>query len=829
MRLRTVKIMRRSLIGLVIVVLLSVVFNYLQVWYRRARLVKKVAQILNPEMLRSFEGFEYSSTPNGVLRFRIKARHLVDKSEGKSYIEGIEAFDFNSEGSIRNAIHSEKAVFDREHNSAEFSGNVRIFLGAAFELRTNSLHYDFDAEKGYAPDRLQVISKTASGTAKGVVFDQGQNTLELQSEVDFVLTAQGNAVHGAAESRKFHAAADRAFCTDEMRLFVFQGRARIESDADALSGGRIEAVLSPDQKRIVSLISAGNASYRSEKAGEIRLIQGDRMVFGISNSQTLERINVAGHAVFSSAALSETQTLSGREIDLFFSGVSGNPLKIEGRGNVLFERKRGAEQIQVSGNTFVAAFSAESRNLQNVSVHEQAAMSIEDPEHSMHNELKSQEIRLRFQEADGRTYFDKLLAEGAARWTFQPKPKSDAVRREPARTLEASSLEISISREGNSFESGSASGNVVISENRSEAAGAARLSRLLADSAQFLFFPGNNRLRNMTAQGHVQANYEKRGNPKENPASEKFSATSDNMEVVFALLGGESAVESAKQWGNFIYQDASMTATAGRCEFDARKELLVLSESPRISDEMSSTSGERAEYELKQKAFAVFGRVRSRMNTKSGSGPFLAFSSSSPAIVTADEMHYWIAERRARYAGKVQVLSENGQLRAGRLDIIEGGDRVEAQDSIRHYIPQREVSKDAEQADKIKAKGNLFNAEMTIQSSTLKYGKQKNTILYGGRVAVRSGDLTLSSDTLEVEVTEKSGGIDRATARGKVYVRQKGKEGSADVAEYFLSPHRFVLTGNPAEIHEPGKVRTSAAQLTYLIADDRILFGDKQE
>ncbi len=706
MRLRTIKIMRRSLIGLVIVVLLSVVFNYLQVWYRRARLVKKVAQILNPEMLRSFEGFEYSSTPNGVLRFRIKARRLGESREGKSYIEGIEAYDFNPDGSIRNAIHSESAVFDREHNSAEFSGNVRMYLGDAFELRTNSLHYDLDAKKGYTPDRLQIISKTASGTAKGVAFDQGQKTLELQSEVDFVLTAKGSAAHGAAESRKFHAAADRAFCTEEMHRIIFQGRARIESDAEALSGDRIEAVLSPDQKRIVSLISAGNAAYRSGKAGESRSIQGDRMVFGISNSQTLEKINVAGHAMFSSEALSEAQTLSGREIDLFFNAASGNPLKIEGRGSVLFQRKRGDEQIQVSGNTFVAMFSSESKNLQSVSVHEQAAMSIEDSEHSMHNELKSEEIRLRFQEADGRTYFDKLLAEGAARWTSQPNPKSDAVRREPARTLEASVLEISFSREGNSFESGSASGNVVISENRSEAAGAARLSRLLGDSAQFHFFPGNNRLRNMTAQGHVQANYEKRGNLKENPASEKFSATSDNMEVVFALLGGESAVESAAQWGNFTYKDASMTATAGRCEYDARKEILVLKESPRISDAMSSTSGERAEYELKQKAFAVFGRVRSRMNAKTGSGPFLAFSSSSPAIVTADEMHYWIAERRARYAGKVQVLSENGQLQAGRLDIIEGGDRVEAQDSIRHYIPQREASKDAEPADKIKAKGN---------------------------------------------------------------------------------------------------------------------------
>ena len=198
MRLRTVRIMRRSLIGLVIVVFLSVVLNYLQVWYRRARLVKKAVQILNPEMLRSFEGFEYSSTPNGILRFQIKARRLGESREGKSYIEGIEAYDFNPDGSIRNAIRSVSAVFDRAHMSADFSGNVRMNLDDDFELRTASLHYDLDAKKGYTPDRLQIISKTASGTAKGVAFDQGEKTLELQSEVDFVFTAKESVANGAA-------------------------------------------------------------------------------------------------------------------------------------------------------------------------------------------------------------------------------------------------------------------------------------------------------------------------------------------------------------------------------------------------------------------------------------------------------------------------------------------------------------------------------------------------------------------------------------------------------------------------------------------------------
>jgi lipopolysaccharide transport protein LptA len=116
---------------------------------------------------------------------------------------------------------------------------------------------------------------------------------------------------------------------------------------------------------------------------------------------------------------------------------------------------------------------------------------------------------------------------------------------------------------------------------------------------------------------------------------------------------------------------------------------------------------------------------------------------------------------------------------------------------------------------------------MTIQSSSLKYERQKNTIIYAGRVTVRSGELNLSSNVLEAAITENGGGIERATARGNVRIRQNGKEGTADVADYFLNTHKFVLTGNPAEIHEPGKVRTSAPQLTYFIADDRILFGNQ--
>ena len=821
------KILRRSLIGIVLVVALSVAVNYLQVWYRRARMVKKVAQILSPEMLRSFEGFEYSSTPNGVLRFRLKAKRLVDTRQGKSYIEGIEAYDFNPDGSIRNAIRSVNGMFDSERNRAEFSGDVRISLSDGFELRMHSLQYDLDARRGETRDRIQFISKIASGTAKGVVFDQGRKTLELKSDVDFVLNAGGGSADGSSESRRFHAAAEQALCSDDMHRLVFRGRARVDSYPDVLSGDRIEAILSPDRKRVVSLISDGNAFYNSEKGNERQRVRGNRMVFGLSGAQTLEKIDVIGQAEFSSEAPSGAQTLQGREINLFFDPVTAAPLRLEGRGNVSFLRKSDNNHIQVSGSTFAAAFSPGSKALEGVTVRGRAAMAIEDAENATRNELRSEEIRLSFRDMDGRAVFDRLRAEGGARWVSGSSPAKQQGRREPERTLEASQLEMIFSRAGNAFESGSASGNVVVSENRIGAAGGPQLGRLRADSARFQFFPGN-RIRNVTAGGHVQADFEKPA-AADKSAPQKFSAESDNMEAVFMLRDGKSAVESAAQWGNFVYRDASMTATAGRCEFDARKEMLILRQSPRISDAMSSTSGERMEYALKQKEVVVYGGVRSVLNTKGSAVSFMArTSSSSPAMVTAEEMRYWTEERRARYAGKVQVLSENGQMHAGRLDIIRGGDLMEAQGAVRLYLPQGVASKTGQKTDKIKETRKEPGKEMTIQSSRLIYDRQKNTVTCAGSVTVRSGDIQLASDILDAVLTESGGELERATARGQVRIRQNKTEGKADVAEYFLNPHKFILTGNPAEIHEPGKVRSSAPQLTYLITDDRILFGKEQ-
>jgi LPS export ABC transporter protein LptC len=832
MRPGLIKNIRRSLIGIIILVLLAVIFNYLQIGYRRARSVQKAAQILGSEIVRSFHRFADFQNKNGIPRFKVSAQRVLVDRQGKNYLEGVEAYDFNPDGSIHNEIRSQKAEYDKERKLADFSGDVRLFFGKGIELRMNSLHYDFNANVGTSGDKFQFISGMASGSARGIRYDKNQGSLELKSEVDFVLTARKPDGDSSAEPEKFHASSDWAFCSDQMSQIVFQGRARIESGADVLSGDNIEAALGPERKQVTSLISTGNALYQSGAPDQTQTLRGDRMVFDIGDLQSLEKINVTGRAEFLSVSPTGEEVLRGGEIDLVFDTATGMPNQIQGRNNVSFDRKRGSEQMQVSGNLLIASFISGTSNLESIHVEnteKQAFMSVQNDATGMINELQAVAIRMSFRRSDERMVLETLRAEGSAQWVSKPSQKRASGRREPARTLTASLLEMFYSGEGDSFEWGRALGGVVISENREATSVPKQTRRLLADNTEFHFFPGNNRLRDMDADGHVTVIQEKKAGSGENSAVDGFRTDSDKMKVVFFMQQNESAVESIAQWGNFRYEDAATSATAGRCDYDARKEMLTLRDSPGIRNEMNSTTGKWMEYEQKAGVLSVHGQVRSVLSDQKGKESFFtASSSSSPAIVTADEMKYWTADRRARYTGKVQLLSESGHLQAGQLDIVEGGQSVEAKNEIRHYfIPERGASESPRRTDKINDAQSAEDGTVVIQSSNLTYLRESNKITYLGSVTVHSRDIDMSSESLDVVLANEGGDIEHAIARGKVIIRQGPRECKGEKADYFLDQRKFVLVGNPAEVNDPQKGRSYASQLTYFIADDRILLENR--
>jgi LPS export ABC transporter protein LptC len=826
MRIPSVKGIRGLLIGLIILTLGAVLINYLQTWQGRTREVKTPLPILGSDVKRSVDVIQYFDYhKGGVLRFKINAQRMLETN--KNLLEGIEAYDFNPDGSVRNEIRSQRAEYDPDRKAADFSGDVRLLINKRLELKMHSLHYDLNSGVGTTPDLLQFSSEQMKGTARGIRFDQKQQSIDLNSEVAITLVRRWGQNAGAAQPETLQATAQHAFCSEITGRILFEGNARVDSDAQTLSGEHIQAVLDPGQKRIRSLTATGNAKYVAKTQDEMRSLGGDGMVFAIGRLGTLEKISVSGQASFSSISAGDQQDLQAREIDIELDAKE-IPTQIKARTAVQFNMKRGVEQTVISADQLDAAFIKGTKYLQTIHIkgipHEienQAKMLTVGPE-SNGSELRAEDIWMNLRIANGRSALEKLRAEGSARYSTRPAGRNG--NREPARSLSAAILEMTESSEGDFFESGSASGKVVILEDSSVPSMGTQMKRLTADRAKFRFYPGNNALKSLDADGNVGIEYEKKGGAAKSSAVDKFRTASEQMSAVFGLQAGKSEVESVAQWGRFTYRDGARSASSGRSDYDAGKGVLVLTESPKISDETKDTTGTRMEYDQNRKILSVRGRVRSKVfGSQKGTGSFFgSASSSSPGIVTAGDMNYWVDSGRVQYTGSVHLLSENQDLRADSLEFTDGLERVSALGSIRHLLSRQESPKTASSAEQ-KPKENISDLLTTVRSSAMAYLREKNKITYSGQVTLNSKEVDLSSDELDAVPDANGRKIERATARGNVVVHAGARVCKGDVADYQMNSGKFVVTGAPAEVYDPDKGRSFARRLTSSTADDTIL------
>ncbi len=837
MHVTHVKLLRRSMIVIIFAVLAAVAYNSLQIMLRKARIVERANQVLSPEMLRSADSIDYSSYENGAVRFKLHAQRLLETRQGKKLLQGIEAFDLNKDGSVSNQIRSRFGAYDVERKHVEFSEDVRLDIGTDIQIRTNSLNYDLNTNLGTSDDKIQFSSRQAQGTARGVLFNQAQKTVDLNGDLDFTITRATQKPDGAAQTEHIRARSSHGFYSKIQGILRFQGNAQLDSDSGTLTGDCIEALFSPDKGRLTSLTCEGNACYRSKEVQDERVLQGDRMVFVVGEDEkALRSIDISGHGVFDSKASGVEQELRGESIHMEVGQDGTSPRLIQSQGDVQFHTKRDDGDTLATGGRLEASFADDNSQLQRVEVRERARMETRRSNNAGTEELDAEAIQMGFREIQGRSSIDELRANGAVKWSSLPVAKSGARAGESGRSLSAASLSMKYAREGDYPESGQATGGVVLTGIPMET-GKQEVRRLTADSVQFRFFPGDGRLRDFEGDGHIRVFYRKPADPAKEEAPQEFQTSSAKILATFKEADGTA--QSISQWGDFQFQDGARVATAGRGDYDAVRELMTLRESPRISDAMATTSGETVEFDRKQKILLVHRRVRSivKPRDKDQGTPFVSGSGSTQtSVVTADEMQYWTDESRARYAGNVQLLAEDGQLQANTLLIYHGGDQVDAQEYVRHLLFRRAANNGLKQSgakvqtNATRRGGESSSGPIEIRCAGLRYVKEQNSIHYSGGVKLNYEDISMVSDSLDATLDKEGKQIERATARGKISIHQEDRRVRGDTADYYLDPGKFVVEGNKAEmeVRDPqGLRKCSARRLTFFTADDRILLENR--
>ena len=655
---------RRLLIGIILAVALALAWNAAHSWRARLQAARELPALLGSGLRRAAEGFEYSEHRGGVRRFRIRAERLLETRAGVHLLEGIEAGDFDRQGGARHSIRSRQARYDAKARTVDFSGEVLLELGEELHLETRSLHYDIGGETASTADRIEIASGEATGSARGARYERARETLALQNEVRLRIGAGGELFRASSQRALVDLARDRV---------EFLGGAAVESErSGALPGEKVVLGLGPG-RRVEALAAEGGAAARLAEARGTRELEGGRIEFGIAGGKRLERVRVAGAAELRSVSSAGRERLRGEAIGLDFD-PAGAPREMRARGGVrLVLAAPGQGETEVSGERVAARFAPDG-SPGRVEVDGAARLSFPGSA-GERNVLEARHVRVDF--AGGGTALESLKAEGAARWRLLPAA-GGAERR-----LEAATLEIAFAGDGGRPLSAAAGGGVRISEREPGAEPGRTLS---SDRARFTFFPASGNLRGMEAEGGVRTRYE---STAAGGGRGPIETASERMGVRFVESDGRSAVGSATQQGGFRYRDGAYAATAERCDYEAAGETLTLAGGVRVVEASSVTTGARATYGRRERVLAVTGGVRTVLSGRTGE--LFRGAGSSPVVVTAPELEFRTGDRggapgAVRYQGGVRVLGESQQLEAQTLEILGGGDRLEAEGGVVHRI-----------------------------------------------------------------------------------------------------------------------------------------------
>ena len=792
MHVSSVKIIRRILIGVIGAVVLAAFMNYLVVMLRRTSDDGNRPAMISADFRRAAEGIEVFVRKGSALRFTVRAHRLQETTQERNFLEGIEASDFNEDGSVRNSIYSDMAVYDPDRGILDFDGDVRIILSDGTELRAEALHYDLNMETGIIPGLMEFLSNSVSGRARDVRFYRDEDRLELGSEADFSLIRENTAAAGDVSDVRIRAVADRGtFLLPENRI-LFMGGVRMESqDMGALSAGSADIILNDDRSKIANMTVSGNASYEMRIHGGTRLISGGLMVFSAGTAGALEKVMISEQANLFVKTVYEERTLRAGEIEMFLDPVTSAINEISGTGGADFLDRRGAEETRAAGDAIYAAFADDGNRLRDVRLSGRSRFAITGTGKAA-NELLAETISAHFH-ADSEN-IEVLTAVGGVRWTFN-SPGADA-----ARTLSATKLEIRYAE--NYPESGEASGGVALEEN----AAVRMVRRLKAERMRFDFFPGSGQIKNLMAEGDVRMFYaraEPSDESSQNFYAERYETSSDSFDAFFTINNGIGALSRAEQRGGFRLISDARSVTADRGEYDAGSGKLTLTGSPEIFDIAGRVSGYWMEYDLAADELLASGQVRAALYSRQSNGSFFrAGSDTSPVVAMAEELRYRPSDGRFHFSGGVVALTEIQQL-AAREITFDGDGNMTAVGGVLHRIEES-------------------GAAAIIESGRMEYRQGEGLISYSGKVEMRSKEMIFYADVLNVMLDDEAKELRRVVAEGNVLVRHEGRVCRGDAAEWVTASSNSIITGNPAMCDDPERGRSTARRLTYYQSQDRV-------
>jgi lipopolysaccharide transport protein LptA len=190
------------------------------------------------------------------------------------------------------------------------------------------------------------------------------------------------------------------------------------------------------------------------------------------------------------------------------------------------------------------------------------------------------------------------------------------------------------------------------------------------------------------------------------------------------------------------------------------------------------------------------------------------FSNEKPVLGAAEEMRFEGKTDRLDLTKGVRLWQGNEALYADRVTVLKKSGEVTAEGKVRTVF-SRPPEGETEMEEKVEIGGEKMS-----------FNPPENRLNFEQNGWLKSKEMTLSSDRIDVSLKEKTSVIRQVVARGKVDIMEKLREGKGEQAVYDLDEKTVVLTGNPTVVDkEKGVIK--GEKLTFRLGEGRIQVENK--
>jgi lipopolysaccharide transport protein LptA len=271
-----------------------------------------------------------------------------------------------------------------------------------------------------------------------------------------------------------------------------------------------------------------------------------------------------------------------------------------------------------------------------------------------------------------------------------------------------------------------------------------------------------------------------------------------------------------------VFTRVSQEARSQRAWYDAGKRLLILKESPEVTDGVQGSRLRAQAIDVNTETQDISARhnVRHEVKRQTETRGLLG-AKGETMVFTSPFLEYQAKSRSVRYWNGVLLQSGTDEVRASEIELQEGETgqrRLAAKGGVSSILYARAGADSANGKPPAPIEG---------KSREMVYDETKGNIVYTGDAWIRQGDIATRSPVATVSMGEDSS-IKALEVGDPVEVEQGVRRATGTHGTYTPGTETMVLVGDKVVLKNPGQ-EVQGRSLTFRVGDDTILIDGREQ